>query len=179
MKTNLILIGFSGTGKSRVGAIIAELTGVKLVDTDEQVVTKTGKPIDAIFRDEGEKHFRNLETEVLKIACEQEGIVVSTGGGTITINKNYLMMKSSGIIVCLDAKPKTIYERLISKHNYASIEVRPLLMVANPINAITDIKAERMPYYGKADLTINTDEISVYEVASKAIEFWKRKMGCK
>ena len=179
MKTNLILTGFSGTGKSRVGEIVAELTGAKFIDIDEQVVMKTGKPIDQIFREEGEKHFRGLETEALRIACKQNGIVVSTGGGTIITNENYIMMKSSGIIVCLDAKPETIQDRLMSDHKDDLTEVRPLLMVANPINVITEIKAERMPYYEMADFTINTDEISVDEVALRAIGFWKRKMECK
>ncbi|MBI4201333.1 MAG: hypothetical protein HY531_03465, partial [Chloroflexi bacterium] len=64
--TIIIITGFSGTGKSRVGRAVAQLLGWELVDTDEMVVRQAGKPIARIFQDEGEDAFRRMERQALE-----------------------------------------------------------------------------------------------------------------
>lgn len=81
MSHNLILTGFSGTGKSEVGRVIAQLQGWDFLDTDEEVVLVTGKSIAYIFEEDGEAYFRHLEREAVARACATSGVVVSTGGG--------------------------------------------------------------------------------------------------
>ena len=58
---NIILTGFSGTGKSRVGVEVAQVLGWRFVDTDAEIALQAGKEIAAIFSQEGEEAFRLLE----------------------------------------------------------------------------------------------------------------------
>ena len=78
---NIILTGFSYTGKTKVGQEVARRLGWGFVDIDEEIVGQSGKPIAEIFAQDGESRFRELEREVLERACQGKEMVVSTGGG--------------------------------------------------------------------------------------------------
>ena len=116
MVYNLTLTGFSGTGKSEVGRLIARAAGLEFIDTDEEIVREAGKPIAEIFEQDGEAHFRRLERDVIARACAVQNRVISTGGGAIVDNENFLSMFGYGFIVCLDATPETIHRRLDPGH---------------------------------------------------------------
>ncbi len=77
MSENIIIItGFSGTGKSRVGKAVAQLLGWEFVDTDAEVVRRAGKPIARIFQEEGEDAFRRMFGATRLAYVIQRGIVV-------------------------------------------------------------------------------------------------------
>lgn len=81
-KTNVVLIGMPGSGKSCVGAALAERLGMPLVETDAMVVEKTGRSIPDIFAQDGEAAFRREETAAARRPRPWEGTVISTGGGS-------------------------------------------------------------------------------------------------
>ena len=112
---NIILTGFSGTGKSKVAAEVARILGWQLVDTDEDIVSRRGKEVADIFADEGEAAFRRLESEVLARACAGDGKIVATGGGVLMDAENRRLLFESGLVVGLEARPDTIYQRLFSR----------------------------------------------------------------
>jgi shikimate kinase/3-dehydroquinate synthase len=171
--TNIIITGFSGTGKSLVAREVARGLNWDFLDTDDEIVKQTGKPIAEIFRRDGETRFRELERETIRKACQQRQTVIAIGGGAIVDPQNYELLARTGLIVCLEAKPETIYEHLF--HEVASspeAEVRPLLANDNPLERIRQLKASRQPYYAKADWTIHTDGLSVSEVAEEVIRAW-------
>ncbi|MQF98228.1 MAG: shikimate kinase [SAR202 cluster bacterium] len=175
MQENLIFTGFSGTGKSRVGKIVAKMQSVKFIDIDQSIVLKTGKTISEIFDSSGEQYFRTLESQEVDMACSESGIVISTGGGTIIDERNYFRMKNSGVIVCLDAKPETIHKRLLKqKEGFKNQEVRPLLTGTEPITTIRNLKRQREHYYDLADFKIDTEKMSTKQVALQAIKYWNR-----
>jgi shikimate kinase/3-dehydroquinate synthase len=168
--TNLIITGFSGTGKSLVAIEVALRLNWDFLDTDDEIVKQAGKPIAEIFRQDGEGRFRELEREMIKKACQQKHTVISIGGGAIVDPQNYELLAKSGLIVCLEAKPETIYERLFREAARSpETEVRPLLAVDNPLERIRQLKASRQSHYAKADWTIHTDGLSVSEVAEEVI----------
>jgi len=168
--TNLIITGFSGTGKSLVAMEVALRLNWNFIDTDDEIVKQTGKPIAEIFRQDGEDKFRELERETIRKACQRRQIVIAIGGGAIVDPQNYELLAKTGLIVCLEAKPETIYERLFREAaSSPDREVRPLLAVDNPLGRIRQLKASRQPYYAKADWTIHTDGLSVGEVAEEVI----------
>lgn len=169
--SHIILIGFSTTGKSRVGREVAKGLGWELVDTDEEIVRLAGKSIAQIFAEEGEEHFRQLERQVLAKACGKERAVIAAGGGAILDSQNRELMKRRGVVVCLEATPETIYQRLL-KDTEASGPLRPLLAVPNPSERINQLKEYRQPYYAMADWTVHTDELSVEEVCQEVIRGW-------
>jgi shikimate dehydrogenase len=96
---NIVLIGMPGCGKTSVGTALAKRMGREFIDTDELITQAAGKPIPAIFADDGEEKFRALETSVLQTACKQSGKVIATGGGVVTRNENRHIIRQNGIVV--------------------------------------------------------------------------------
>ena len=169
--SNIVITGFSGTGKSLVAREIAGQLGWDFIDTDDEIVKLAGKPITEIFGSDGEAKFRELEREVIKRASRRSHKVIATGGGAIVDPQNHAQLARKGFIVCLDAKPETIYQRLFQEGSHGS-EIRPLLEGDNPLERIRQLKARRQPYYDDVDLVINTDDLSISEVAGKVIRAW-------
>jgi shikimate kinase/3-dehydroquinate synthase len=167
---NLILTGFSGTGKSLVGHSISQQLGWDFIDTDQEISRRADKPITDIFSQEGEGHFREMERQVIAQACSASHTVVSTGGGAIVDTANHVIMASSGLIICLEATPETICERL--QHHDADQDagnLRPLLAGPDLLKHVTEMKAQRQPHYALAQYTVHTDGLTVQEVAREAL----------
>ncbi len=172
--TNLAITGFSGTGKSLVGKEVARRLNLNFLDTDDEIVKQAGKPIAEIFREDGEGKFREVERETIKKACQQRGMVIAVGGGAIVDPQNCGLLATNGFIVCLEAKPETICERLFAEAACnPETEVRPLLAVDNPLERIRQLKASRQPCYAKADWTIHTDGLTVTQVAEEVTRAWR------
>jgi len=172
--TNLIITGFSGTGKSLVAKEVARGLNWNFIDTDDEIVKQTGKPIAEIFRQDGEAKFRELEREAIRKACQQRQTVIAIGGGAIVDPQNYELLAKTGLIVCLEAKPETIYERLFREAAYSpETEVRPLLANDNPLERIRQLKASRQPYYANVDWTVHTDNLNISQVAEEVIRAWR------
>lgn len=148
---NIVLTGFMGTGKSAVGKALAKFSGFEFVDTDEIIEKKTGKSISNIFKEDGEKRFREIESEIISEACKGEKQIISTGGGAITSQDNLEKMKSTGSLVALTATPDEIFERVKNETH------RPLLNHENPKEKIKELLKKRLPYYLQADLIIDTE----------------------
>ena len=95
-RTNLVLVGMPGCGKTTVGRALAQLSGKPFVDLDEEIVRRAGRPIPYIFQTEGEEAFRELEARVLAEVCAQSGQVVATGGGAVLRAENRAAMRRAG-----------------------------------------------------------------------------------
>ena len=78
---NIFLVGFMASGKTSVGIALTRLSGWPLVDADDEIVRRSGKSIEMIFRDSGEDAFRKLEQLAIKDLCQKEGRIVAAGGG--------------------------------------------------------------------------------------------------
>ncbi len=98
---NIILIGMPGCGKSTVGKLLAEKLGKTFVDADEELVKTYGVDIPTIFATEDEAGFRAKETEVLEALGKQAGLVIATGGGCVTQDRNYPLLHQNGTIFWL------------------------------------------------------------------------------
>ena len=172
--TDIILTGFSGTGKSLVAREVAQRLNWAFIDTDDEVARLAGKPIAEIFRQDGESRFRELERQVIEKACQQKQSVIAVGGGAIVNLRNYELLSRSGFIFCLEAKAETIYQRLFQNATYGSgPEVRPLLTDESPLESIRQLKASRQPYYANVDWTVHTDRLNISQVADEVIRGWK------
>jgi shikimate kinase len=152
-----------GTGKSAVGRMAANLMHFTYLDTDQVIEARAGKPITAIFEQEGEPAFRDWERRVVEELTTRTQTVISTGGGLPTHEPNLESLRSHALVVCLWASPNTIYER-VRDHSH-----RPLLNQAEPKEKIRALLAEREPCYRAADVLINTEMRSVREVAMQVI----------
>ncbi|MEK7248729.1 MAG: iron-containing alcohol dehydrogenase, partial [Chloroflexota bacterium] len=162
----IILTGFSGAGKTAVGPLLAKQLGWELLDTDAIVEERAAKPILDIFRDDGEAAFRDLEAEALAEALGRDGVVVSTGGGVVLRSENRRAMAEGGFIVCLEARPETIFARLISRADDRPLD-RPLLATEAPLSRIKELKASRQHLYALCDWAVHTDGLTPEEVAAE------------
>jgi len=169
----IILTGFSGTGKTEVARLVAERLGWQAVDSDDAIVEAAGKPIPAIFRDDGENHFRALEHTALRQLCPQPKMVIAAGGGAILDAENRRLMAQGGFIVCLEARPETILKRLRPQFE-SDPAARPLLTDPDPLRRIRELKGFRQPYYALADHTVHTDGLTMEQVATEVVHAWRQ-----
>lgn len=98
---NVMLIGMPGSGKSTVGAALAEGLGRRLVDVDERIVEMAGCSIPEIFAKDGEEGFRQIEHQALCEVSKESGLVIATGGGVVTRPENLDPMRQNSLIVWL------------------------------------------------------------------------------
>ncbi|MFA5339375.1 MAG: shikimate kinase [Candidatus Omnitrophota bacterium] len=165
---NIILVGFMGAGKTAVGKALAGLLKRDFVDLDEKIEKREGMPIAEIFAKKGEPYFRKVEKDAVKeMASLYTGVVTGTGGGAVIDKENVVNLKSNGILFYLDASPAKILERT-KGHTH-----RPLLNVSDPKEKISELLAKRAEFYAQADHRIDTDNLSVDEVAEKIISLLK------
>jgi shikimate kinase len=158
---NLYLVGFMGSGKTAVAKQIAEVTDLKYVEMDDLIEKKENRSINDIFSDSGENYFRKVEKEILKEISFGDKQIVSCGGGVVIDEENIRRMKNSGIVICLEAKPEVIYQRIKNEGH------RPLLNVDNPQAKIEELLKLRKPYYDKVNHRVKTDDLSVKQVAQE------------
>ena len=98
---NIVLVGMPGCGKSTIGALLAKKLDRPLVDADAEIERLAGKSIPEIFAQDGEDAFRNWETQVLAELGKRSGLVIATGGGCVTKQRNYPLLHQNGSIVWL------------------------------------------------------------------------------
>lgn len=137
---NVVLVGMPGCGKSTLGKRLAAELGRTFVDLDAEIVKRAGRPIPEIFSTEGEEAFRALESAVAADICRESGLVIATGGGVVTRERNLPLLSQNARVVFLDIPPAGL-----------STEGRPLSQGKTP----EVLYRERFPLYRKAaDITI-------------------------
>ena len=159
-----------GTGKTQVGRELARVLGWRLIDVDNEIVKSRNMSINEIFGKFGEPEFRDIETEMIKKISERKNVIIATGGGAVLRQENMDVLRENGVIVCLTATPETILGRTSSNSE------RPLLQVDNPMQAIKELLELRRPFYEKADILLDTEDKSPFQIAEEILERigWKR-----
>ncbi|OGW75271.1 MAG: hypothetical protein A2Z72_00915 [Omnitrophica bacterium RBG_13_46_9] len=158
---NIVLVGFMGTGKTRIAKMLSERLNMDYVSTDDLVEEKEKTPISEIFSKKGEDYFRRAEKYAVKKASLMENIVLDTGGGVVIDPENVENLKKNGVVICLWAEPEIILERT---KRYAH---RPLLNVDSPLGKIKELLAIREPFYKRAGYHIDTSKMSAEQVADE------------
>lgn len=106
-KENIVLTGMPGSGKSTVGKLLG-IDGFTFIDTDEEIEKRCGTSIKDLITEKGEKHFRDLESEVIKDVSSKGSQIISTGGGAILREENVHALKRNGKLFFIDAKPERL-----------------------------------------------------------------------
>lgn len=154
---NLVLVGLMGAGKTTVGRLLARHYGYVFHDSDHEIEARTGVKIPVIFEIEGEAGFRKREENVIaELTCQQQRIVLATGGGAVLSAANRQALRENGMVVYLRGTPEQLHERTRHDRN------RPLLQTGDPLGRLRELYAQRDPLYREvADIVMDTGRQSV------------------
>jgi shikimate kinase len=176
-KKIVYLTGFMGAGKSTIGPILANTLGWEFYDLDKEIESIVGEKVKDIFDKKGEQFFRDMEMRILKELSAKDECIISLGGGTLTNEENFSLIKNSGKIIYLKTSPEAAYHRLKFKRDRPTLikpgEEEPTKQaLIEKINALLN---NRKYYYEKADIIIKTDNIPVGITVDEIVRFLNGK----
>lgn len=166
----IFLVGFMGSGKTRVGKLLARLLKWKWVDLDQLIVNDDGTSIPEIFEREGESGFRKRERACLQKLLTAQCVVVSCGGGVVTQPDNLQDLLTQPRVVCLRIQPETVFRRVGNDPR------RPLLNSQDPLGHIRRLMQERDPYYQAFPYQVDVDRLRSGEVVNRIITLLELKL---
>ncbi len=148
---HIFLVGFMGAGKTTVAGLLAARLDMPCVDVDDRIVEAAGRPIEAIFIQDGEEAFRELESAALLALAGAEPSVIACGGGIVLRPENRALLKKLGTVVYLKVTAGEAIARI------GDAETRPLLAGTSGTLAATSLLSARESLYRSvADVTVDT-----------------------
>jgi shikimate kinase len=167
----IYIIGFMGSGKTTAGKKLASVLGWSFVDLDKEIEKYSRKTIPEIFSQNGEDHFRKVESSVLKNLKNETNIVVSTGGGTPCNGDNMNYMLKTGLTIYLKLTPGQLKSRLVE----AKAD-RPLIKDLNNnelLRFIDDKLSLREKWYNLAEITFDGIDLDINSSKSIILGYLK------
>lgn len=158
-----------GSGKSRIGRLLAQRTRRPFIDTDLIVEDICGMKIVDFFAEFGEKEFRRVEHLAVLDACNGKSGIISTGGGVVETPTNLRELKLHGVVFYLDVPVKILAERLKGDTK------RPLLKGKNHEEVLSQILERRGPLYRKAHYSIRSGVLSPHETVNQILGIYARR----
>jgi shikimate kinase len=160
----VLLIGMMGAGKSTVGHLVAAQLGWPYLDSDDEILRRTGRTVPEIWHDDGEPAFRAEEAAVLADATSSAGpVVVGVAGGAVLDPRNRARIAGAGLVVWLRVRVATLIARVGDGAG------RPLLD-GDPAGAMIRLEAARRPIYQSlADVAIDVDDLTPADVAARIV----------
>ncbi|AUI73044.1 shikimate kinase [Candidatus Portiera aleyrodidarum] len=167
--SNVVLTGPMGTGKSTIGKLLSKKLNCKFYDIDNELENFCGCKIYEVFLLEGESSFRKREHKIIKDLVKKNGIVLSTGGGSIMNSKNIPLLRNKCIIIYLYTSISNQINRLDNTTD------RPLLKRNKVNKSIYNIfKNRERIYHYLADIIINTEnklDLIIKEIKKRIVFF--------
>ena len=163
-KSNIVLIGMPGAGKSTLGVVLAKILGMDFVDGDILIQNQVGNTLQKIIDAQGVDGFLQVENDVLA-AVDVQNTVISTGGSAIYSDEAMRHLTEIGTVVYLDVSLEELRSRLGSLHE------RGVVMRKGVSMSLDEIFEERGPLYRKyAEVTLQTDGLTVREATRKLVD---------
>ena len=164
-KPHLILVGLPGSGKTSVGQAVAATTGRTFLDLDQEIERREGRSITQIFGENGEQYFRKRERQVTEELALVGNMIVSPGGGWMTVPAVVALVRPPSRIIYLRVRPETALRRLGPMRM-----ARPLLSRPDPLSELKRLFDERRSSYETADKIVDTELYSLQRVIEMVTE---------
>ena len=167
---NIVLIGYRGTGKSEVGALLARRLGMACIGMDAAIVKRAGMSVPEIVAKFGWPHFRDLESAEARELAGRDNLVIDTGGGVIERPENVEVLRQNARVIWLKASVATIVARIQGGTE------RPALTAGKSFtDEVAEVLERRTPLYrSAAHDEIDTDPLTPEQVTDRIIEIWKK-----
>jgi shikimate kinase len=164
---NIVLIGYRGTGKSEVGALLAKRLGMRCIAMDAEIVKKAGMPIPEIVEKFGWPGFRDRESEEARELAGCDNLVIDTGGGIIERPENIEVLQKNACMIWLKASVATIVARIEGGSQ------RPALTEGKSFTEeVAEVLERRTPKYrSAAHHEIDTDALTPEQIAEMIVAF--------
>jgi shikimate kinase len=148
---HIVLVGMMGVGKSSLAKRIGRSLRRPVLDTDAEIVNRTGRTIPEIFAAEGESAFRDLEVSVLaELLARPEPSVIAAAGGIVLRPENREALALAGTVVWLRAPVDVLIGRVANGTH------RPAL-AEDPEGTLRSMERDRETLYAEvADVTVDT-----------------------
>jgi shikimate kinase len=163
-KPHIVLVGLPGSGKSTVGAMLADKLGKAFLDFDSEIERREGKTISQIFGEKGEGYFRELERKVTEELKDVGDMVVAPGGGWIAIPEVVALIRPPAKLIYLRVRPETAFKRLGN-----SVGGRPLLNRPDPMGELKALFESRRLLYQAADHEVGAELLTPEQVTEKIV----------
>lgn len=167
---NLVLVGFSCSGKTTAGRALARRLRLDFVDTDRVIEETSGRSIDEIFQQDGEPAFRTLERDVVAQVVQRSNQIISTGGGAFVDPTNRDVLREGSFVVHLQVRPETVISRLRGSR---TARPRPLLDGPDPLDRVRELMEARKDAYAHAHVTLSVDDRQQHEVVAEISRRWQ------
>jgi shikimate kinase len=158
----IALVGLMGAGKSTVGRRLAQQLRMPFRDADAEIEAAAGRTISEIFRDMGEKAFRDGERRVIARLLEEPPHVLATGGGAFIDDETRALINARTVSVWLKADLEILAQRVGRRDS------RPLIAGKDPMDVLRAQAEARYPAYAEAHITVETGE-AAHQTAVDAI----------
>jgi len=166
----IALTGFMAAGKSTVGRALAWLLKWRFIDLDCEIECRSKQSLPQIFAQQGEARFREMEAEALRsvVAQTDTPTVIALGGGTSVQPQNAELLRRRGVrIVFLELAVEQLLERCRAARERSAHNPRPL---AEEEEAFRALYAQRLPFYRRADVVVDTENKTPEEIAREIAE---------
>ena len=154
----IYLVGMPGSGKSTLGAQVAQTLNIEFIDLDKEIERREGSQVSEIFATADEHYFRKVESETLKtLAASSRDFIMATGGGTPCYHEGMDVINTSGFSIFLDEPVNVLLRRLEHKTD------RPLLFESDSQKRqeqIETLRQLRMQCYQRASVVITGGSLS-------------------
>jgi shikimate kinase/3-dehydroquinate synthase len=172
MRRPLILNGFMATGKSTVGALVAQRAHRPFIDLDRVIEDRSGSSVESLFEKCGESAFRALERQsLLAVLAEAERAlaapVIAVGGGALLARDLRLKALDECVLVSLEGPAAVLARRALAQGS------RPLLTGSDPTERVSELLELRARAYAEAHARVSCDA-PVEEVATEVAAVWER-----
>jgi shikimate kinase len=160
-RSNIVLIGMPGVGKSTIGVLLAKAANCRFIDTDVTIQAREGRSLQAIIDADGAEAFKRLEAQHI-VSLDLAGHVIATGGSAVYSPEAMAHLKAGGTVVHLDLPLELV------EHRITNLYTRGVVMA--PGQTLRELYDERQPLYRRwADLTVDVSDKTQEQVVDAIV----------